>query len=174
MPKVLIHFNEYFVKVGTNTGFVWQVGAKEQELQRLRLRLQTEETEGGEELEQRLQQFQQQTPLLESLQRELSSAQASRCSWFSLVRSVLFSVRWFCTCAESLSLPHFNYTAYGHTNLCTTLSGILANTLYFILMCLLCRMPSMHWRIRTANWSHNYCETFQITTSAMMRIVQHR
>ncbi|KAK2175475.1 hypothetical protein NP493_729g01024 [Ridgeia piscesae] len=60
------------------------VGAKEQELQRLRLRLQTEETEGGEELEQRLQQFQQQTPLLESLQRELSSAQASRCSWFSL------------------------------------------------------------------------------------------
>ncbi|KAI0218823.1 hypothetical protein LSAT2_029545 [Lamellibrachia satsuma] len=53
------------------------IGLKDQELQRLRLRLQTEEGEGegATQLEHRLQEFQQQTPLLESLQRELSSAQ---------------------------------------------------------------------------------------------------
>ena len=50
---------------------------REHELRSLRLRLQTEEIDGDESthLEHKLQEFQQQAPLLESLQRELSSAQ---------------------------------------------------------------------------------------------------
>ena len=56
---------------------VIQIGLREHELRGLRLRLQTEDIDGDEsiQLEHKLQEFQQQAPLLESLQRELSSAQ---------------------------------------------------------------------------------------------------